>query len=414
MRNNLGKIFIIVLAVLVVVALVFSSKGASSLSITQKYLVPNTFNDVAPYGQNTIVFSNGRSFAKYNFISGQVSQISPDNLLPELNNIDSLSASANDQYLLFHDEASVSGTPLYNTLVQQGLNVNQDWWWIYNVSTKTFSVIPHTVLLAKIDGNQVDTLVSTNNGEEIVSYSVSSLAQDSSIPIINGSNFFRAANGFLLQTTDNEAFLTSTGVVNNLLSKSIIVDGVSADGQSAYGVINSGGSSRLVKINLQNSSIKTLASNVEGQAEVLLPNLLLYNTAGSGQTGPLAFNTYNLASSKKQLWGFSYSVSGGNSISFTPTALLGETATIAQDSSSKVYLIGNGLAPIKSVPANYKSTINVSGNSVNVSYSSVQTTFEAVLNSGQATAEQAAVYTQLNHDGYNPLFYNVQFSTTSQ
>lgn len=327
-------------AVLVIVVLIALVQGFGQR--VQPSTVPSTFAATAPFGTNSLVFSNGQALAIYNYMTGHMSLLSPTGT--GLNSIDSISASPNGGYVLFHDGRVDSNGSLATQLSQQGLDPSVDYWWVYSVQEHTFRPLPHGTLLAKLDNDHVYALSTQTNNEAITTYTTTDLSQVSMINVLLSSNFLPTENGFLLQTPSGEVLSTKDGVVNQLLFPSATLVGVTANDQQAVAVVNRQGSTRsLVAIKLPGGTTTTIENSIASN----IVNLPVWASSGTvlyaNNRGNLV--SYSLATSKTTSWRLGGALSGVNPVSMSIALVGPTTAVMKNDVSGQYYLVGHALAP---------------------------------------------------------------------
>lgn len=314
-----------------------TSKKQGANDISQQYSVPASFSESAAYGTNAVVFSDSHELVEYLNNTGYTHNLSSN---VGLNNIDTVSVSPNNNYILFHDTQVTQSGTLATQLKTAGLDPTASYWWLYNVQSNTFKPLPQDVLLAKVDNTKLYALSSNSGSESITTYDVSTLQQSSTISISGSTNFYPANGGFLLQSPDNEVSFTTNGVVSTELYKSSIVVGVSTDTNSVLIVTTTAGTRLLNIANLSTNKITTIAAGILGAPVWQQPGIALYNTTQGN------LYEYTLATNKVTQW----KLQGDVTLyppNITLDALAGPTAAIVSGQQNNAYLIGSGLASPK-------------------------------------------------------------------
>ncbi|MGH7237811.1 MAG: hypothetical protein ACREGF_04720, partial [Candidatus Saccharimonadales bacterium] len=275
-------------------------------TVSQKYAVPANFAQAVAYGSDSLLVSSGQSFVSYNYVSAQTKSLGPNAGSSDLANIDSINVSADKQYVLFHQQIANPGGILYSLLTQKGINTSSPYgyWWVYDVKNQSFEPLPQGVLLAKIDGQTVDSLSYANGGESITSYQVADLQKISTTSVPGSSNFFPVKGGFLLQSPDNKVLLNQGGAVNQTLFTSAIVVGVLPNQSLGVGTVTTKGVRQLEELNINQSSASLINKDIQNLPVWLGSGEVIYITAANTNQAP-AFYEYNLNTHKNEALNFS-------------------------------------------------------------------------------------------------------------
>jgi hypothetical protein len=414
--NMSGKVIARLVGLVILIGLVFfvyiSFFSTKSYSITQGLTVPSFFSDSAYYGNNSIIFSNGRAFVKYNYTTGQSSILGSDSSQLYLNNIDSISLSPDNNFILFHDPIAPSGSVLSSDLQQQNLNQYQDYWWVYDISSGTFSPLPAGTLMAKFSGNEVYGLVGGNgngNNETITTYFDNNLSKVRSVTIPGSSNFFVANGGLVLQEPNNNILFTNNGVINTLLLTSTTLVGTSSDGSKAIGTETINGVENLCIVNLVKGSSKVVATNIIGTPSWSGTDLVAYVTKNS-KTNAQEIKIYNIDNNKTVYLNLANNINISNGNVLQAVNVFSRDSLLMSNSKSGYFLIGNGLASIKTPPAGYYSYFEVAGNPITIKYDSTNNNFLVTLNLSDISQEQPDVYQEISAAGYDPNLTDINFS----
>jgi hypothetical protein len=147
------------------------------------------------------------------------------------------------------------------------------------------------------------------------------------------------AGSFLLQSTDNEVFLTEDGVVNKRLFTDTELVAVTANKHSVIAMTIHGKSRNLIKINTANWSTTTIANGIAGRPVWLASGSILYMPQGAQSN----FHLYSTERSQDTKWQLTPSVQSAGNTSLAPVTLLGNTAAIVNDTADHYFLLGNDL-----------------------------------------------------------------------
>jgi hypothetical protein len=323
--------FVVVIVIAGLLLLVIPSRGSS---INQSYAVPNTFAASAAYGNDFLVFSNGRAFVDYNYVSGKTTLLSSDDAADGLSNIDSLSASPNRQFLLFEDASATPNGILYNQLSSAGLSPSADYWWVYNTATKHFQPLPLGIELARFAGNNITALTTTSNGSTITTYDPATVKSTTAINVVSCINFLPVQGGYVLLTVKGRALFTTNGVVSTPLAStdpSLTLTGVSSTGNALAATATDGTSADLLTLDIQTQLEKTIATNVN-RPPVQGGDEVLYTTETQDNTNaPSAFGTYDLLSHKTTAWSLSGAAKSTDSSPLAPISLIGDTVAVVDN-----------------------------------------------------------------------------------
>ncbi|HEY4161115.1 MAG TPA: hypothetical protein VGM08_03575 [Candidatus Saccharimonadales bacterium] len=308
------------------------SHSLQGFHINQEYPAPSSFAAVIPFGQSSVVFSDGQELETYDYTTGQTASISQ---AVGLAVIDTVSTSSG-RYITFHDSQVLQTGSLAGQLHAQGLGTTSGSWWLFDAQNRTFQPLPQAVLMAKLYNNQLYTLDYGNGGESISAYQLPGLEKISTLAIQGSSNFWPTTHGFLLQTANNQVVFTNNGSVNHVLSSSGAVVGVTADGQSAVVVSTQNNTRSLVTMNLQTNQTATITDNVANLPVLLDTGSVLYaNTKG-------AIFSYSLGTRKFTQWKLGGAL-GKSAQNLKLVSLVSPSAAIVSNGSN-YYLVGKGLA----------------------------------------------------------------------
>jgi hypothetical protein len=215
----IGIIVIAILAgvTLLGVTMLGSTKQTATTTISQKIAVPQTFAVAAAYDQSSLVFLSDEAIIHYDYTLGVRQALTPPYSAGSLANSDSLSVSADKEYILFHNGGISNNGILANQLKQEKLDSTLDYWWVYDITSKTLRHLPHGLLMAKFADGHIYASSVIGSTATLITYDLPTLQQSSVISIPPSSDFLAIAGSFLLQSTDNEVFLTEDGVVNKRL-----------------------------------------------------------------------------------------------------------------------------------------------------------------------------------------------------
>jgi hypothetical protein len=330
---------LIILIVLIVVVLSAIRHIQPSYTVSRTYSPSaSAFSATAAFGSQSFVFSNDNALVTYDYITHQTNALSANVGISD-SPIDTMSVSANKQFVLFHDDMIATNGTLYQQLQNQGLSPQEDYWWIYSVTKHSFSVLPQAILLARMDGNNVVALTDSGNDESLTNYNPATLVASNTINIPSIDGFFPLKSGYLLQTSNNEILSTINGVVSQPVVKNATLVGATLDGQTIAVVLETSSSHQLVLINTQTQKQQLIATNIVGQPVWSTNGAILFTTNTSSDPNATTLYTYNLTNHKKLLWKFSDSSAAFATKSLETTALYGDTNAIVNTNSSTYYLI---------------------------------------------------------------------------
>jgi hypothetical protein len=351
-----SKLWLILLVFVVVgVGLWLAMGHSNSYKISQALPAPESFSSVAPYGENTMVVPDNNSFITYDYVTGQTTSISPSDPYGGLGGIDSLSVSADRQYLLFNDGQAVPEGILYNQLVAEGQDPTLDYWWVFSVAKQKFIPLPQGILLAKFNGNgdSVVTLGSANGGEALTTFAAGSSAPRNTISVTGSSDFFPVQGGYLLETPENDVLFTQNGTVSKTLYTSMLLVGTTADGKTAIGVSTSGTEHQLELLNVNKDSQASIASNIVNQpvwlnSQASNGGTVFYSeSVATNGNNTTSLGTYDIATHKNVSFQFVKPATNTTQLGFSPITLLSATTAVVSSDSTNYYLIGNGLTALK-------------------------------------------------------------------
>jgi hypothetical protein len=407
-RLKLALVALIGLILVIIIAGLLVPKGTN---ISGVYSISTGLGSAEPYGNNSLVFANNRSFVSYNYVTGKATSLGSDNLQDnDLSSVSSIYTTANLNYILFYASVPSGGT-LYNLLSAYGYGTSsaQGSWWVYSVNSQKYQPLPPDVILAEISGNNIYALSNSSSGEAITTYSPSSLSQTNSINVSGVSNFFATKNGYLLEDTNNDVSYTKNGTVTQSINKSSLVTGVSSNEQQAILIENS---NTLVELNLNNFSTSTISSDVVDQPiwSSASNSAMYFGGSNKDSSSSWKLNTYSLPTKKKTTWIFT-KPNANFASGITLNTVLGSTSAIVSQGKGNYYLVGNRLKAISTPGNNYNKSLTVDGSPVTISYSSISS---SVVVEAQTYNQdtQTAVYAQLEKDGFNPYLLNIILATS--
>jgi hypothetical protein len=348
-KTILGAIFaVVIVGVILLLSLALDKRP---LNITQVNKVSNKLTTAAAYTSDSFVYINGKAIVQYDYVTGKSTDLSSSESQNGLAASDSLSVSSDNHYILFHNEYAPLGGILNTTLVQSNLNETLDYWWVFNVQTKTFQPLPQGILIAKFDGDKIYTLSAADSiSETITTYNASNLQKTASLNVPSSSNFFVANGGYLLETTNNNVLFTKNGVVSTQLFSSTNIIGVTPNHQWAVATTGQASAHPLIAINLQNDASKTISIGVTGQTAWLNSGTVLYTTGNPTiDADTMDFNSYNVNTNKNTAWSLPQSLAAPSNPPLTAALLLGQTTALISDSASNYQLIGTSTVPAKNL-----------------------------------------------------------------
>jgi len=344
-RIAIAAVFILIVVIVGVVI----AGHKPGVAISQRYIVPTTFDSSAAFGPNTLVTSNGQAIISYNYVTGQVQSLSQSNGPENLSAIISLSASSDHKYVLFHLQNVLASSTLGAKLTTAGLNPAEDHWWILNTNTHSLVPLPDPVTLAVISGDTVYGLVYDNNGIYMNTYNSDTAKRMNSISVPAATNFAVLHTGYLLQTAAGNIVLTKDGIVSTQIYKKANLVGVSPDQQSMFITVANNSLVSLLQVRLSDSTPTTIADSVVG-VPVMNGDTVLYGTAGdqSSVKNNTDLHTYNMATGKTLVLNFAGNIAPKAGTDPAPISLVGNSTLIYSDTSAKYYLAGNNLHTLPS------------------------------------------------------------------
>lgn len=378
---------------------IFLGTRESSLQLTQAVRVPTSMSSAAPYGNNSFIFSNGRYFASYNYVTGESQRLSPDESIDGLSDVDRLLVSGDLKYIAFELPITPLGSALYAQLSQTGRDPSQPSWWLYDITNQKFYPFPEDTRSVVFS----DTLVysfNVNNGmASITMYQPNNLRTISTLSVPSATSFFKTTNGYVLNMPDSTVLSTKDGVVSHQLFTATSVIGVGGPGTLGVGVVGTKDGSNLGRFSFNGSSEKTVARNVGPPVVWNGGGLVLFSTSDGK-----SIHLYSLKNQKMVHIGVPKQLG-----SVTPVNALNDH-TILIKNSGGLELVGSNLQSAQLLPRNYDKTITVNGSLVEVTYYPSENAFLVNLGSDAVLAEQAAVYNALRADGLNPDLLDIRFT----
>ena len=335
MSKNKTKVVIAIIVVIIAILFITIFRLQSSVAV-ESLSVPSTFASTAPFGQNSLIYSDGQLLNEYNYSNGTITHLSKT---VGLGTIDSLTASTDNQYVLFHDQQVTVGGVLANQLQNQKLDPSLDYWWLYSVKNQQFSPLPQNVVLAKLSSNNLYAIVYSDGAESLSSLSLNNFSTINSFSIPGSLDFYPTGNGFLLQTPNNEVIFTQDGTISQILLKSSSLIGYNPN-NSTFFVKSTNGSTNLYSFNLPKHLQSLIAKNLIGSPVYLNPGYVLY-IAGPNSTQAKIYE-YNNTSGKTIVW----SLGAGSKLAtqgISLVSLLSPNTAVIDTSTTNYLLLGTSL-----------------------------------------------------------------------
>jgi hypothetical protein len=325
-KKTIAVVIVVLLLFIVLLSSLHHQSGYSVSNVTSETA---NFGATAPYGANSIIYSDGNAFIEYNFFTNQSTPLTANVGLSQ-GQLDNIQVSPNHTYILFHDQVATPNGVLYTQLQASGLNPTLGYWWLYNTNTRSFAPLPQGILLAKLkNSTNIFALSAGSTGEQMTEYSIPSLAKQTSFNIPGSMNFYPTQSGLLLQTPDNTILSTTNGVVNTQLDNNASIVGIDSDNQAV--VISGGQSNRSLSVfNLTTLSKNLIASDVVDQPQLLSTGQVAYIVIDSKSGGSDLF-TYDLKTNKQRQWNFNSVAANALGTNFSVNSLLSPTTAILFD-----------------------------------------------------------------------------------
>lgn len=213
-----GLIFIgITLCALLIGTLVISVTSPKSEGLSQSSIMPSSFDEATTYKGDSYLFSNGRGFISYKPSTNTSDVIGKEYASNELEAIDSIQASDNGSYILFHSFLVPKNGVLDTLLAAKNLPNEGSYWWLFNVQSGQFSLVSSDATQAKFSGESILLVRPTNTGfvieqRTIIGNSVTKSIQSGAI--IDADII---GDGFITQNQENVISLTKDGIVSKVL-----------------------------------------------------------------------------------------------------------------------------------------------------------------------------------------------------
>ena len=409
MRANKRQLIILAGAavLLIIAASLLARLSHNALTFTKQTVAPTVFTDAAAYGNDSLVFSNGRALATYNYQTGASSLLTADDILGSTDTVDQVEASADKRYVLFHVDHTTNDSQLSAILQADGSDSNGTYWWVYDTVGKTFHHLPDAPSI-KIDGSKLYTMDSDQDNRQVITtYSLPDGAQVAQNFMPEADDFFIGKGGFLLSVSADSGHgqqiaQTADGTVSNTLFDNATLNNVAPNKRYGLGTLRNGKDRDLVLFDLQQKSSRVIGRDVVGNFDQLGDNSVLYNAGNS--SSPTLY-LYSASTGKSRPIDFPHGFVK-NGVTVTPTLLLSSTAAIVQLPNAP-YLAGTNIAPIKTIDPNYDKLIDTAQGPVEITYYPDQNAFIVSI---RDSSQCQAVYNQLRKDGYDPDLLQIRFS----
>lgn len=235
--------------------------SATASNINYPYLV----------NSHTIDFFTGSSFASYNSTTNTTTTISPQFAFPTIDNM-----SWSNSGVLFQASNYSQADDLYPALMNNEVNTNQEYWWVYNFATQKISLL----LPANASAQNITDAYWNSSGTGFAYIDTNDnvyLSTNSNTPV-----YHLKQSSQIIQYTDNNLYLeTNTSIDKfNLVTKNLqtLVNGkqhilkvyVSSDAKTAAYVLGGDNpkgdddyAGDLYDLNTNNNKSKKLLSDVD-------------------------------------------------------------------------------------------------------------------------------------------------------
>lgn len=331
---------LVIVIVLVTTGLIFWSllSGSKSKPVMSVLKVSSSFQNAVGYDDNSaIVEVAGQGLARFNLLNGDSKSIMSNAGDTSLDNIDSLSISANKQLFLFHASNISDSSPLGRVVKSEGLSITGNYWATYSLGTGNYSLLKVGTLLAKFKNNDVIGLSFGDSGQSLTTYVGSNLEATNSFNVSNCADFYALQNGFMILTSDNHLVFTTNGTVSQEVGDATSIVGATNNPEQLVVTQNlKNGGQRLVAINVTTGATKQIIDSVAGTGAWHSPSTVLYSVTGSNEQ-PAALELYNLTSNKRVRLGFSSDYTILNQAS--PVRLLSEHTAVISTNAKSTYLV---------------------------------------------------------------------------
>jgi hypothetical protein len=406
MNKKQQKLVVIGAALLVLFAAALLLTRPGGETINQRVKVPESFKTAAPYGDGSIVMCNNRAFVSYNPTTGDSNLLSADDPANGLTGVESLSASPDGKYLLFHTEQTQYGSVLDTYLQAHALDNARDYWWVYSISQKTYHTLPANSLLAKFDGPNIHVLAPGSNGEAITTYALTDLSQVASLEIPGSTDFWKYGEGFVLQLPDNSVTYTTDGVITTSLFKDMTLVTMAPGTDKALATRATENTSQLVALDLKKKSQQVVDEGLIGQPGRGPDGTVLYQVSNKDGFG---YIQYDAATGTRTPWRFGDELKGLPSDDAAKIIGIPDAhAALISDGSDHLFLAGQSLHEIKDITS-YSAQFNVGGqaSTIESDENTNDITVSSYIAADQATI--VAAYGKMKTDGINPDIYPVRF-----
>ncbi|HSX34338.1 MAG TPA: hypothetical protein VLF62_01720 [Candidatus Saccharimonadales bacterium] len=339
MNTQQKKRFIIFgsLALFIGLIYILSMAFRGGTQITQFTKVPATTAEGTAFGTDTLLYANDAALETFNYKTGKRTPISPSTGQNGLDNVDTVTASANKKFVLFHTSVVTYGELLSKQLAADGRSEAADYWWVYSIADRSFQALPDGTLLAKFQGNKLYALAPNSDGEAIYTYNPATLEETSNLQIEPSSDFFPVKNGFLLQSIDNKIYFTSNGTTNEEVLSDIQISGITADGNTVVGLENKNKAQSLVWASTSDWEVHVISDSVSSKPVWDNSGKVLYNTSGASTD----FVEYNLVTDKSSTWKFNKdALPPRDDAPAIAQVLLSDDTAVISNSSGVYYLSG--------------------------------------------------------------------------
>lgn len=382
------------LAIVITVLVVMPRTNATALDKLVK--LPASFEVSDEYSSDGLLFSNGRSFVDYNYKTGKSTLLSADAFDEPLDNIDSISLSDNKQFIVFHLPLVAADSTLASQLTAQNLDTNADYWWLYDVTSKTFHNFPADAKKVQVSGNEA-LAYTGDDASTITTYTLPDLKVTHSVHVGSSSNFFKTKDGYLLtgEEGSNVSF-TKDGVVSETIFTNANLIATTSDKNIVIGTSSQNGSTYLMSYDTSTKKQTVLDSDINSQVGYVGGNKILYRKADSK-----VYYVYDLTT--KKIESFKVAVKSAPE-SLVPDALLDDGSLLLSDKDNNMYVAGNTVANVKDMKS-YNKTVGTAS----VEYFADNNNIIAIVDKASAESERQDIYDQLKKDGYDPNLLTIKF-----
>lgn len=399
----LGCILAAVIGTIWLLSIIFGGSNQRDISVVSKPLPLPSSTVIAPLANSSsFVFSNGRYFVKYDYLSGSSTRLSPDEALPTINKI---VPSGDGEYVAFQSSKHGFQDALGKQLLSENLSPDTSYWWILDVTAQKFTRIEGSPVVVhwKDSSHDLYTLSDSGEGGIITHYALPGQNQLPSFAVEGSRDFFPVSDGYIIETNSNSLIkLSMDGQTSKVIFegyKSIAFSSLESWASATNITASENETAHIYLLQLETGDKTELSDSHEGTG-VWLPQGREVCYPSEKEKTLQCFDTTTKARKN-------YFYEKEQAVDEKLIAVMAENTFIMSDGSSNQVVSDRKLMEFLTVD-NYNKSLGSDASLIY--YPSEMSFIVSYLETNQPTIREQ-VYDTLRKDGINPDLATIQFNS---